>query len=299
MTLRQRAFLGAEDLRAMADLVTAFPARQLHVVDLPYRLCSWAMDDPANSGLWANAAGEVRGWAVMQTPFWCFDMVLHPDDESEFPALLAWAEQRATAAKGGVCGRPVWFVNVLARQKAFQRGLQAAGFAPQTDVPVNPLSMVVMQLLAEPSHSHGVPAGYTIRPLAGEAEVEAYVGCHRAAFGSDNMRASWRARTLAHPAYRPELDLVAMTPNGRLAGFCVGWINDFGGQIEPMGVHPDFRGQGLGRALLLSEIERLKRLGAARVLVQTDNQRDAAFALYQSAGFRVVEDVWVYRKNWA
>jgi ribosomal protein S18 acetylase RimI-like enzyme len=65
-----------------------------------------------------------------------------------------------------------------------------------------------------------------------------------------------------------------------------------------MGVHPDFRGQGLGRALLRAEIERFKRLGAARVLVHTDNQRDAAFALYQSAGFRVIEDVWVYRKDW-
>jgi len=73
MTLRQRAFAGAEDLRAMADLVTAFPARQLHVVDLPYRLCSWALDEPDSIGVWANAAGEVRGRAVMHTAFWHTD----------------------------------------------------------------------------------------------------------------------------------------------------------------------------------------------------------------------------------
>ena len=298
MTLRQKTYSGAADLRAMTALVHAFPERHPHVVDLPYRLCSWGLDEPHNVGLWTNAAGELRGWAVMQTPFWCIDIVPHPDDEAEYPRLLAWAEQRAAALRGGAYGRPLWFVNVLARQQRLQRSLEVAGFAPQTHVPVNPLSSVVMQLQGEPKRGETPPDGIIIRPLAGEAEVAAYVACHQAAFGSDSMRAGWRARTLRHSAYRPELDLVAVTPDGRLAGLCVCWLSAFGGQVEPLGVHPDFRGQGLGRALLLAGIRRLRDLGAARVLVHTDHQRDAAFALYQAVGFRVVENVWVYRKDW-
>jgi mycothiol synthase len=91
-----------------------------------------------------------------------------------------------------------------------------------------------------------IPAGFANRPLAGQAEVEGYVACHQAAFQSANMRAGWRARTLAQPAYRPDLDLVAVEALGRVAGFCIAWLNAQGGQIEPMGVHPDFRGRGPG-----------------------------------------------------
>ena len=298
MTFIQHPYTGPSDLRAMTALVNAFPDRNLHVVDLPYRLCSWALDEPNNVGLWTNAAGELRGWAVMQTPFWCLDLVVHPDDEAQYPHLLAWAEQRAAALRGSSYGRPLWFVNVLARQQSLQRNLEAAGFASQTHVPVNPLSSVVMQLQGEPKRGETPPDGIIIRPLAGEAEVAAYVACHQAAFGSDSMRAGWRARTLRHPAYRPELDLVAVTPAGQVAGFWVGWLHGTSGQVEPMGVHPDFRGRGLGRALLLAGIQRLRDLGAARVLVHTDNQRDAAFGLYQAAGFRVIEEVTVYRKDW-
>ena len=54
MTIRQKVFAGEADLRAMAALVAAFPERNLHVIDLPYRLSSWALDDPANIGLWFN-----------------------------------------------------------------------------------------------------------------------------------------------------------------------------------------------------------------------------------------------------
>jgi len=37
--------------------------------------------------------------------------------------------------------------------------------------------------------------------------------------------------------------------------------------------------------------------GASRIYVETDSYRNAAFELYESVGFRVVQDVWVYRKD--
>jgi ribosomal protein S18 acetylase RimI-like enzyme len=65
-----------------------------------------------------------------------------------------------------------------------------------------------------------------------------------------------------------------------------------------MGVHPEFRGRGLGRAILTEAIRRLRGRGAERILVATDDFRDAAFALYESVGFSVIEQVLVYRKDW-
>jgi mycothiol synthase len=299
MPLHQHPFAGAVDLPAMAALVAAHAEQNLHVGDLPYRLCSWALDEPGNVGLWMNEQDELRAWAVMQSPFWCIDLVLHPADEAEYPRLLAWANQRATQLRSGAYGRPAWFVHLPKRQAARQPWLEAAGFASQKSVTKDPYAMVLMQHSGQAVPPSGLPAGFTIRPLAGQAEVAGYVACHQAAFQSDNMRAGWRARTLGHPAYQPDLDLVAVDAGGRVAGFCIGWLSPQGGQIEPLGVHPDFRGRGLGRALLAEGLRRLQARGASRTFVATDDFRDAAFGLYESAGFRVIEAVEVFRRDYA
>ncbi len=62
--------------------------------------------------------------------------------------------------------------------------------------------------------------GYTIRPVAGEAEAEALVALHRAAFGSEHMTAAERLTWMRQPDYDPALDLVAVAPNGSLAAYC-------------------------------------------------------------------------------
>jgi ribosomal protein S18 acetylase RimI-like enzyme len=118
------------------------------------------------------------------------------------------------------------------------------------------------------------------------------------------MTVEWRLSTLQQTAYRPELDLVVVAPDGQLAGFCVCWFDANGpdgrpsGQVEPLGIHQDFQGQGLARAIIAEGIRRLHQLGAECVLVETDNYRPAAIALYESAGFRTTRKVLVYRKDY-
>jgi ribosomal protein S18 acetylase RimI-like enzyme len=117
------------------------------------------------------------------------------------------------------------------------------------------------------------------------------------------MTVGWRARTLERPEYLPDLDLVVEAPDGRLAGFCVCWISTdeqghaLSGQVEPLGVHPDFREKGLGRGLLLEGIRRMQQRDVATMIVETDDDRDAAVALYTSAGFVVTEKLLIYRKD--
>ncbi len=198
----------------------------------------------------------------------------------------------------------MWFVNVFVEQEQRICDLEAAGFASVANVGENSWTKVLMQqsaLSVEPTHT--LPSGFVIRPLAGTSEVAAYVDLHQTVFESKSMRVEWRARTLQQPAYQPALDLVVVAPDGRLAAFCVCWLHDDAngkrGQIEPMGVHPDFRNLGLGRAILSQGLRRLYDQGAQEVFVETDNYRDAAFALYESVGFRVVRDVLVFRKDYA
>jgi mycothiol synthase len=305
MKIRLRKYSGEADQEAMAALVHRFPEGNLHVADLPYRLSSWAFDDPENVGLWVNEAGELIAWAVLQAPFWTIDCACHPQvEQSLYRRILDWAYRRARQALGTPGGRPAWYVNVFAGQTERIRLLEGAGFASQADVGEDSWSIVFMQLSAQtPSPNVTPPAGFTIRPLAGESEVEAYVELHRAVFESKNMTVEWRRRTLRRPEYLPDLDLVAVAPDGRLAAFCIGWLDSNpagqpGGQIEPLGVHQDYRKSGLGRAILAEGLRRLQLNGAQRVVVETDQYRNAALELYQSAGFRVIQDVLVYRKDY-
>lgn len=55
---------------------------------------------------------------------------------------------------------------------------------------------------------------------------------------------------------------------------------------------------GAGRAVLAEGLRRLYEQGAQEVFVETDNYRDAAFALYESVGFRVARHVLVFRKDY-
>ncbi len=305
MRIGQRKFSGELDIQAMIGLARVSPADNLHVVDLPYRVSSWALDDPDNVGLWVNAEGRLLAWAVMQTPFWAIDYACHPDAEPELHRqVLGWADRRARQLLDTSSGRPCWFVMAFANQTDRIRDLEAAGFASQANVGADSWSKVLMRRPAQmPVAEYTLPAGVTIRSLAGENQVDAYVQLHRAVFGSKNMTAEWRMRTLRRPEYVADLDLVAVAPDGRLAAFCICWFDRDSegepiGQIEPLGVHEDFRELGLGRAILSEGLQRLHLCGADKVYVETDKYRNAALALYEAMGFRTIRDVLVYRKDY-
>ena len=305
MKIGQREFSGETDKRAMIRLAQSFPNESVHVVDLPYRLSSWALDDPTNIGLWVDAEGQLQAWAVMQTPFWTIDYAYHPDaDVSLHRQVLAWADHRARQALDTSSGRPCWFAMVFANQANRIRELEEAGFACQADVGPDSWSKVLMQRSAHlVVPENALPAGFTIRHLRGEGEIEDYVELHRAVFGSNNMTVEWRTRTLSCPEYRSDLDLVAVAPDGRLAAFCVCWLGEdsegrLWGQVEPMGVHEDYRKLGLGLAILSEGLQRLHQCGAESVYVETDKHRNAALGLYGVVGFRVIRDILVYRKDY-
>ena len=304
MTTTLRLYAGDADNKRMAALARAFPREQIHLIDLPYRLSSWAFDHPRNVGLWEDSAGRLLGWAVLQAPFWALDYAFQPAMPDLHARILSWASTRSREIMDEPGGRPIWFANVRDDQTERLADLERAGYPRQDAVPVDPWSKVWMRRSGrQPVAAAPLPTGFQLRPLAGAAEVAAYVALHRHAFESDSMTAAWRARTLQRPEYRPDLDLVIEAPDGRLAAFCVTWYTDHGfddrpaGQVEPLGVHTEFRGLGLGRAVLHEAMRRLQACGAENLYVETDNYRDAAYALYQSAGFEVLHTIWVCRRE--
>lgn len=236
MPLARRVFHGPPDWPQISAVVHAQPGEHLHVVDLPYRLCSWAFDDPANCALWEDANGRVVAWAALQAPFWSIDYAMHPAAPPDtLHAILAWADQRARAVQGTRFARPAWFINGFAGHHHAQ-WLENAGFHSQANVGEDSWTKVLFQRDVAPPRTPGpLPEGFRIRPLNGHAEADTYVALHRVVFQSESMTTDWRQRTLTHPAYLPQLDLVATNAGDQLVGFCIGWFSRLGPGGQPAG----------------------------------------------------------------
>jgi len=112
MTIAHRSFLHHQDKQLMIDLAGQFQADHLHVVDLPYRLSSWGLDEKENVSLWFDGENLVA-WAALQSPFWAIDYACHADYPALFKEILAWADGRAQAVIGTQYERSAWFVNVF------------------------------------------------------------------------------------------------------------------------------------------------------------------------------------------
>ncbi len=305
MKISQRKYLGEDGHREMIQLAKETLVGNIHLIDLPYRLSSWALDEPNNVNLWVDEHDQLVAWAVMQTPFWTLDYVFRPDiDTNLHPKILAWADRRAQDLIRTPFGHPAWFVNAFADQTERRQELEQSGYTSQAQTGEDAWSKVWMERsgkLEIPSYQ--LPAGFTMRPLAGESEIEAYVELHQAVFETKNMTNEWRKRTLKHSGYQPELDVVVIAPIGRMVAFCIGWIchtpdGALLGQIEPLGCHAEFRKYALGRVVLCETLRRLQHQGAESIFVETDNYRDTTFRLYESIGFRVKQEVVVYRKDY-
>ena len=302
--MNETPFRPDEDRARLLALARLCPAENVHVIDLPYRLASWALDSPDNVALWSDAAGRLLAWAVLQTPFWNLDVCLHPDAPAgAYATALAWAAARMGQLPEGR-RRPAWFVPVLARQTARRRALEAAGWVDQGQgADDEPWSQVICRRDGqEPAPRVALRPGFAIRPLD-DSEAPDYVALHRAVFESENMTEGWRVATMAAPGRRPAFDLVATGPDGALAGFAVGWWGEVDGravaQVEPFGVRADARRYGVAWALMFELLRRFQEAGAAEVLVLTDRYRDAANAFYQGCGFVPAEDVRIYRRDCA
>jgi mycothiol synthase len=302
MTVTLRPFSTEQDKYLMSALAHQCSENNLHVIDLPYRLSSWAFDTPENVGLWFGENQQLVAWAALQTPFWTIDYVCHPDAEIDLhQQILSWADQRARVTISTANGRPAWFIMVFAGQSNRIRDLENAEFKCQSNVGDDSWSKVLMRRSSQmPVKVYEPRSGFIVRSLAGKEETDQYVELHQSVFESKNMTADWRRRTLQHPDYMPELDIVVESPDGRLVAFCICWFdkNSMAGHVEPLGSHKDFRQYALGRVALSEGLRRLQSLGAQTIFVETDNYRNTAFRLYESFDFQVIQDVLVYRKDY-
>lgn len=150
-------------------------------------------------------------------------------------------------------------------------------------------------LIPEPE----LPAGVTVRTFQPSRDDEAWVALNALAFATHPEQgrltlADLRQR-LAEPWFDPEGFFLAERGEPgerRLVGFH--WTKVQGappigkgpiGEVYVLGVHPDERGSGLGRALTLVGLHHLRSAGLADVLLYVDADNASAVRLYERLGF--------------
>ncbi len=160
-------------------------------------------------------------------------------------------------------------------------------------------TLYLTRSLFDPIPDPILPPGFIIRPIAGKDEVEAVASAHRAAFGTEYMTAESRLVIMDTSEYDMSLDLIVLSPDGRVAGNCICSVNEVEkkGFTDPISVHPNFQGIGLARALLLTGMKLLRERGMETAHLGTSGTNVSMQRTAESAGFTIEsKTIWFSRK---
>ncbi len=133
-------------------------------------------------------------------------------------------------------------------------------------------------------------AGYTLRAMGDGLELLERCYASGLGFHDDDIQVArrnrdnpgWYHHIQSTPLYRRDLDLVAAAADGSVASFCTVWFDDVTrtAYFEPVATVAAHRRRGLGKALLLEGLHRLKEMGCLVAFVGGYSER--ANALYSS-----------------
>ena len=319
-----RPYAGEADLEAIANLINACEAVDridsgTSVPELRQEFDEPSLDKARDLRLWEDTNGRLIGFGQMWIPqsgevidgFVGFRV--HPtarggDLERQ---IVAWAQGRLREV---ALERSVQ-VKLRSGSRADKTDriaiLESCGFAADRYF----FSMARCLRRAAPTLTERIPepqfpAGFTLRQVQSEQDAEAWVEMFNQSFIDHWNHHDLTVESYKHwrtdPDYRPELDLIAVAPDGTFAAFCYCHINPEDnkrngrneGWIGVLGTRRGFRNQGLGRAMLLAGMQRLKAAGVdtARLAVDADNPNGAG-RLYESVGFRKLYTRIMYVKD--
>ena len=298
MAVTHRPYAGEEDYQRIRSLlIDAFSPEGFGTWctagDLDWR--RFTEDDPAAFGathLWEDGSDGVVAFAWPSGDE--MTLVIHPAHRALDAMLVEWAESHRLAPQP-TGERParleIWaFDDDPLAEILEQRGYQRSG-----DSMID-LRRSIMAPVSTPT----LPAGYRVRHVAGEEDVERRVAVHRDAFAPSRMTVAKHRAVMASPSYRPGLDLVIEAPDGSFAAFAIVWhdpVNQMG-VFEPVGCHSAHRRRGLGWAIMQEGLRRLAELGATTAFVGAEATNPASTALYASTGFEPFKTSHAWEKRW-
>jgi mycothiol synthase len=251
--------------------------------------------------LWHDDDGKLVAYAILgEDP--SFDFQVLPEHEwcgIETEAIV-WAEARLTELRQRNAQQ--WGGKLVsgARQDNSKRiaFLEQHGFRPGGEFS----EVNLLRSLDTPVPEAVLPAGCQVRSVAEGDKISNRAEAHRQVWHPwtvGNVSDDDYATFMRLSGYDRELDVVAVAPDGVIAAYVNGWIDPVNriGDFGPVGARLAYRRQGLTRLVLLECLRRMQALGMDRVSVSTGVSNTPALRLYESVGFRIVNQYLEYVKT--
>lgn len=116
--------------------------------------------------------------------------------------------------------------------------------------------------------------------LAEMKDVPALLEIERASFATP-----WTLGEIEEELDKPLARLWVAEVDGRLAAFGIQWFVVGEAQLANIAVHPDFRGRGLGKQMMIHLLENARAEGMEKMTLEVRTGNTAAHDLYLKLGF--------------
>lgn len=302
MTITMRPYTAAADMQRIIDFRRACTTHENSndyptVVDLYESLNRASNNDSEYIGGWEDENGAIAAYAIVALKYCNLYFLLHPqiqDTDIELQVLEWGRDQLRVASTCTVVDTPC-------RDTDLERValLERHGFLC-SDVQTLHMARSLAELIALAQF----PAGFELRQVGGEYEVEAVVALHQDAFGTQHMTRVERLSIMRNPEYIPELDLLLVAPDGTFAAFCYCTIpkeaNEQSGrnegEIAIIGTRPAYKNRGFGRAMVLTGLQHLKEFGVETAMLGMSSENTRAQSVFASVGFRTsYKSLWYFK----
>ncbi len=321
MAIADRSYDDQRDLESVFDFLVDTQARlgRPHnwLIDrwINLRYSHYADSDPARADDWQD---EMHLWeqderlvaAVFREGQSLYAPQVDPDLPDLEPTLLDWLQADHRARRPADASDWPLRLEVYQWDTRRQAHLLARGYEQQAEHAVHR-----RRSLVDAVEAPQLPGGYKLHAMQRTEEAKRrYVQALGAIFPhyARHWEQAYPDRTptqrlkiavqstcprQAAPAYRRELDLCLETKAGELAAVCTFWFdarNELS-IIEPMGVVPEHRGQGLARAIMLEGMRRSRVLGAR--WAGTTSYAEPAHQAYEAVGLQAYEAIDLFSKQ--
>ena len=153
---------------------------------------------------------------------------------------------------------------------------------------VRELLRLARPLSPDDAFDAALPQGYEVATFT-DADAPQWLALNAVAFAHHPEQGRLTRADLADRMVQPWFDpagfFLIRDPEGQLAAFHWTKVEDGVGEVYVVGVAPDRRGLGLGRAATAIGLAHLRDAGLSRVVLYVDGDNDAALATYVTAGF--------------
>jgi ribosomal protein S18 acetylase RimI-like enzyme len=218
------------------------------------------------------------GWVTREVEL---EWQVRPEHAALLDEILDWAQPSE--------------LMVLAHDDDAIARLRAHGLEPAPEEPWMRVNHRALDEIDEPD----LPDGFRLRTMADYGDYSSRAAAHRSAFAPSRFRDDVYARVRETWPYRADLDCVVEAPDGSVAAFTLAWLDEANGlgELEPVGTHEGYLRRGLGRAVNLFALRRLREEGAREALVacRGDEAYPIPCRLYESVGFREFARTVPYR----